>query len=286
MAADEVTQERIIRGMVGRDLGHRFPPHESHIGEEVLRIEDWTVHHPTDPERVVVDGANLTVRAGEIVGLAGLMGAGRTELAMSVFGRSYGSNITGNLYLHGKEIKAATVSEAISHGIAYATEDRKKYGLNLIEDIRSNISAASLSRVSRGGFVNANEEIKVAEEYRQSMNIKSPTVLALAGKLSGGNQQKVVLSKWLFTDPQVLILDEPTRGIDVGAKYEIYTLINRLAEAGKAVLVISSELPELLGICNRIYTLSAGRITGVLPREQATQENLMELMTKEREQVR
>ncbi|WP_456824923.1 multiple monosaccharide ABC transporter ATP-binding protein [Cellulomonas sp. P5_E12] len=286
MVTDEVTQERIIRGMVGRDLGHRFPPHESHIGEEVLRIEDWTVHHPTDPDRVMVDGADLTVRAGEIVGLAGLMGAGRTELAMSVFGRSYGSNITGKLFLHGKEIKANTVSEAIAHGIAYATEDRKKYGLNLIEDIRSNISAANLAQVSRGGFVNANEEIKVAEEYRQSMNIKAPTVLALAGKLSGGNQQKVVLSKWLFTDPQVLILDEPTRGIDVGAKYEIYTLINRLAEQGKAVLVISSELPELLGICNRIYTLSAGRITGVLPREQATQENLMELMTKERDQVR
>ena len=286
MVADEVTQERIIRGMVGRDLGHRFPPHESHIGEEVLRIEDWTVHHPTDPDRIVVDSANLTVRAGEIVGLAGLMGAGRTELAMSVFGRSYGSNITGKVFLHGKEIRVATVSEAIDHGIAYATEDRKKYGLNLIEDIRTNISAANLSKVSRGGWVNSNEEIKVAEGFRQSMNIKAPTVLALTGKLSGGNQQKVVLSKWLYTDPQVLILDEPTRGIDVGAKYEIYTLINRLAEEGKAVLVISSELPELLGICNRIYTLSAGRITGVLPREQATQENLMELMTKERDQVR
>ena len=286
MVADEVTQERIIRGMVGRDLGHRFPPHESHIGEEVLRIEDWTVHHPTDPDRIVVDGANLTVRAGEIVGLAGLMGAGRTELAMSVFGRSYGSNITGKVFLHGKEIRVATVSEAIDHGIAYATEDRKKYGLNLIEDIRTNISAANLSKVSRGGWVNSNEEIKVAEGFRQSMNIKAPTVLALAGKLSGGNQQKVVLSKWLYTDPQVLILDEPTRGIDVGAKYEIYTLINRLAEEGRAVLVISSELPELLGICNRIYTLSAGRITGSLPREQATQENLMELMTKERDQVR
>ncbi|WP_056588228.1 multiple monosaccharide ABC transporter ATP-binding protein [Cellulomonas sp. Leaf334] len=286
MVADEVTQERIIRGMVGRDLGHRFPPHESHIGDEVLRIEDWTVHHPTDPERVVVEGANLTVRAGEIVGLAGLMGAGRTELAMSVFGRSYGSRITGKVFLHGQEIRVASVSEAISHGIAYATEDRKKYGLNLIEDIKSNISAASLSKVSTSGFVNSNEEIKVAEGFRQSMNIKAPTVLALTGKLSGGNQQKVVLSKWLFTDPQVLILDEPTRGIDVGAKYEIYTLINKLAEEGKAVLVISSELPELLGICNRIYTLAAGRITGVMPREQATQENLMELMTKERDQVR
>ena len=286
MKADGVTQERIIRGMVGRDLGHRFPPHEPTIGEEVLRIEDWTVHHPTDPERIVVDGASLNVRAGEIVGLAGLMGAGRTELAMSLFGRTYGSNTTGRVYLRGNEIKTRTVAEAIAHGIAYATEDRKKYGLNLIEDIRNNITAASLKKVSRLGWVNANEETKVAEGFRTSMNIKAPTVAALAGKLSGGNQQKVVLSKWLFTDPEVLILDEPTRGIDVGAKYEIYTLINKLAESGKAVLVISSELPELLGICNRIYTLSAGRVTGVLPREQATQENLMELMTKERDQVR
>ncbi|GIG19362.1 xylose ABC transporter ATP-binding protein [Cellulomonas chitinilytica] len=286
MKADGVTQERIIRGMVGRDLGHRFPPHEPNIGDEVLRIEDWTVHHPTDPDRVVVDGASLNVRAGEIVGLAGLMGAGRTELAMSLFGRTYGSHTTGRVYLRGNEIRTRTVAEAIQHGIAYATEDRKKYGLNLIEDIRNNITAASLKKVSRLGWVNANEETKVAEGFRQSMNIKAPTVAALAGKLSGGNQQKVVLSKWLFTDPEVLILDEPTRGIDVGAKYEIYTLINKLAEQGKAVLVISSELPELLGICNRIYTLSAGRVTGVLPREQATQENLMQLMTKERDQVR
>ncbi|MFI2754466.1 multiple monosaccharide ABC transporter ATP-binding protein [Cellulomonas sp. P22] len=286
MRAGDVTQERIIKAMVGRDLDQRFPDHVSHPGEEVLRIEDWTVHHPTQPGRIVVDGATLSVRAGEIVGIAGLMGAGRTELAMSVFGRSYGRNITGRVYLRGQEIRTRTVSEAIGHGIAYATEDRKKYGLNLIEDVRRNISAASLEKLSQAGWVNGNEEVKVAEDYRRSMNIKTPTVMALAGKLSGGNQQKVVLSKWIHTDPDVLILDEPTRGIDVGAKYEIYTIINRLADEGKAVLVISSELPELLGICDRIYTLSAGRITGVLPRDEATQESLMELMTKERDQVR
>ncbi|WP_265520744.1 multiple monosaccharide ABC transporter ATP-binding protein [Oerskovia flava] len=286
MRSGEVTQERIIRGMVGRDLDHRYPPHESHPGNEVLRIEDWTVHHPTQPQRVVVDRANLSVRAGEIVGIAGLMGAGRTELAMSVFGRSYGSHITGKVFMHGKEVSTRTVSEAIDHGIAYATEDRKKYGLNLIEDIRTNISAASLRTLSRAGWVNGNEEIKVAEDYRASMNIKAPTVMALTGKLSGGNQQKVVLSKWIYTDPDVLILDEPTRGIDVGAKYEIYTIINRLADAGKAVVVISSELPELLGICDRIYTLAAGRVTGSVSRENATQENVMELMTKERDLVR
>ncbi|GIG30311.1 multiple monosaccharide ABC transporter ATP-binding protein [Cellulomonas marina] len=286
MVADEVTQDRIISLMVGRDLEHRYPEHVSKVGAEILRIEDWTVHHPTQPERVIVDRANLEVKAGEIVGIAGLMGAGRTELAMSIFGRSYGSRISGKVFLHGKEIQTRTVSEAIAHGLAYTTEDRKHYGLNLIQDIKTNIAAASLRKFASGaGFVNGNEEIKVAEEYRRDMNIRTPNVLAQVGKLSGGNQQKVVLSKWIHTDPEVLILDEPTRGIDVGAKYEIYTIINRLADAGKAVIVISSELPELLGICDRIYTLSAGRITGQLPKEQATQESLMALMTKEREQV-
>lgn len=280
--AGEVTQERIIRGMVGRDLESYYPERESHPGEEVLRVEDWTVWHPTQ-ERKIVDGANFTVRAGEVVGIAGLMGAGRTELAMSVFGRAYGRNITGRMFVHGKEVRPKNVAEAIDAGLAYATEDRKHYGLNLIEDIRRNISAAALDKLASNGFVNGNEEIKVAEGYRKSMNVRAPSVASVVGKLSGGNQQKVVLSKWLYTDPEVLILDEPTRGIDVGAKYEIYTIINRLVASGKAVLVISSELPELLGICDRIYTLSAGRITGEVPVGQATQENLMELMTKEKE---
>jgi putative multiple sugar transport system ATP-binding protein len=284
LEAGAVTQERIIRGMVGRDLESFYPDRVSSPGEEVLRVEDWTVWHPTQ-DRKVVDDAAFTVRAGEVVGIAGLMGAGRTELAMSIFGRSYGRDISGRVYVRGKEVKARTVAEAIQHGIAYATEDRKRYGLNLIEDIRRNVSAAGLGKLSRRGWVNGNEETKVAEDSRRSMNIKAPSVMSIVGKLSGGNQQKVVLSKWLFTDPDVLILDEPTRGIDVGAKYEIYTIINRLVAEGKAVLVISSELPELLGICDRIYTLSAGRITGQLPVREATQESLMELMTKERESV-
>ncbi|WP_279536036.1 multiple monosaccharide ABC transporter ATP-binding protein [Blastococcus xanthinilyticus] len=282
MAAGEVTQDRIIRGMVGRDLDSYYPERASHPGEEVLRVEDWTVWHPSQ-DRKVVDGAAFDVRAGEVVGIAGLMGAGRTELAMSIFGRSWGRNISGRLFVHGKEVRARSVPEAIDHGIAYATEDRKHYGLNLIEDIRRNVSAAALGKLSRRGWVNGNEETKVAEASRRSMNIKAPTVSSVVGKLSGGNQQKVVLSKWLYTDPEVLILDEPTRGIDVGAKYEIYTIINRLVADGKAVVVISSELPELLGICDRIYTLSAGRITGQLPVREATQENLMELMTQDKE---
>ncbi|GAA1751054.1 multiple monosaccharide ABC transporter ATP-binding protein [Luedemannella helvata] len=280
LATDEVTEDRIISGMVGRDLEHRFPPHEPNIGSEALRIEDWTVHSPVQHERKVVAGANLVLRRGEIVGLAGLMGAGRTELAMSVFGRSYGHNISGRIFKDGREITLRSVRDAIDNGIAYATEDRKRYGLNLIQDIQRNVSAAALDKLASGGWVNDNEEHKVADSFRRSMNIKAPNVSAITGKLSGGNQQKVVLSKWIFTDPDVLILDEPTRGIDVGAKYEIYTIINRLADEGKAVLVISSELPELLGLCDRIYALSAGRITGEVSRADATQERLMQYMTK------
>jgi putative multiple sugar transport system ATP-binding protein len=278
--AASVSEDRIIAGMVGRDLDHRFPPHESSIGEEALRIEDWTVYSPTQHDRRVVSNASLTLRRGEIVGLAGLMGAGRTELAMSVFGRSYGVNISGRIYKDGRQIHVRSVRDAIKHGLAYATEDRKRYGLNLIEDIKRNVSAAGLGKLSRRGWVNDNEEYRVATGFRSSMNIKAPNVLSVTGKLSGGNQQKVVLSKWIFTDPDVLILDEPTRGIDVGAKYEIYTIINRLADEGKAVLVISSELPELIGLCDRIYALSAGRITGEVTREDATQERLMQYMTK------
>ncbi|MDQ0736976.1 multiple monosaccharide ABC transporter ATP-binding protein [Arthrobacter agilis] len=278
-----VTEERIIRGMVGRDMESRYPERTPAIGEEVLRVEDWTVHHPQESARVIVDAANLNVRAGEVVGIAGLMGAGRTELAMSIFGRSYGSRITGTLYKNGTPITTRTVGEAIGHGIAYATEDRKRYGLNLIDDIKRNISGAALGKLAKRGWVDSGREAVVAGDYRKSMNIKAPSVTAVTGKLSGGNQQKVVLSKWMFSDPDVLILDEPTRGIDVGAKYEIYTIINRLAAEGKAVIVISSELPELLGICDRIYTLAEGRITAEVPIEQATPELLMQYMTKEKD---
>lgn len=282
IAKQDVTEDRIIKDMVGRDLEHRYPDHTPHIGEELLRVEDWTAHHPQDTSRVMVDNVNLHVRAGEIVGIAGLMGAGRTEFAMSLFGQSYGSKITGKVFLRGKEIKTRTVAEAIEHGIAYATEDRKTYGLNLIEDIKRNISMASLKKLEKYGLVHDNEEYAVANEYRKSMNIKAPSVLVKTGKLSGGNQQKVVLSKWIYSDPDVLILDEPTRGIDVGAKYEIYTIINRLAAAGKGIIVISSELPELLGISDRVYALSEGRITGELPVEEATPEAMLKLMTMEK----
>jgi putative multiple sugar transport system ATP-binding protein len=283
MHADEVSEDRIIRGMVGRDLSNRYPAHESQVGEELLRIEDWTVHHPLDASREIIHQANLTVRAGEIVGIAGLMGAGRTELAMSVFGQSYGAGISGTVYKRGTPVKTHTVTQAIDAGIAYVTEDRKRYGLNLIDDIKRNISGSALGKLASWGFVNASEETTVAGQFLKNLNIKAPNVDVLTGKLSGGNQQKVVLSKWMYADPEVLILDEPTRGIDVGAKYEIYTIINSLADQGKGIIVISSELPELLGICDRIYTLSEGSITADVPRSEATPEVLMQYMTQERE---
>ncbi len=248
-----ISEERIIRGMVGRDLEHRYPERTRNIGEVAFEVEDWSVRHPIDQQRMVVDGASLNVRRGEIVGIAGLMGAGRTELAMSVFGRSYGRWAAGTVRLHGREIRTRTVPEAIGHGIAYVTEDRKQLGLNLIDDISRNISLSALGKVARFGRVDRHEEARVAESFRRTMNIKAPTVFTRTGTLSGGNQQKVVLSKWIFAGPEVLILDEPTRGIDIGAKAEIYTVIAELAAQGKAVLVISSELPELLGLCDRIY---------------------------------
>ena len=275
----DTDESRIIRAMVGRDLNSLFPPREPDIGDELFRVEHWTVHHPVDTERVVIDDASFMVRAGEIVGFAGRMGAGRTELAMSIFGRMYGTGSSGEVYKNGQQIDVRTVDAAIKHGIAYATEDRKRYGLNLIGDIQVNVSASALSRLARLGVVDRYREYKVADSYRYKMNIKAPSVAAITGRLSGGNQQKVVLSKWMFTGPDVLILDEPTRGIDVGAKYEIYGIINELAAQGKAVIVISSELPEVIGLSDRIYTISEGRITAEVSRDDATQETLMRHMT-------
>ena len=278
-----VEESEIIRHMVGRPLDNRYPEHEPTIGGEALRIEDWTVLHPVDPGRRVVDGANIALRHGEIVGLAGLMGAGRTELAMSLFGRAYGRDISGRVFKDGREIEIGSVASAIRHGLAYVSEDRKRYGLNLIESIRRNMSSAAPWRFSSRGVLDLHEERRAVAELSAQMNVRAPTIESPVGGLSGGNQQKVVLGKWVATEPDVLILDEPTRGIDVGAKYEIYTIINRLADAGKAVLVISSELPELLGICDRIYTLSAGRITADIDRQDADQEILMRHMTQVKE---
>ena len=273
-----LSEDHIVRDMVGRDMTHRFPEHHRTPGEILLEIEDWTVWHPEHADRKVIKGANLTVRAGEVVGIAGLMGAGRTELAMSIFGRSYGRNISGAIRLKGRPADVSTVSRAIDAGISYVTEDRKSLGLVLDETIRFNTTLANLEGVSGRGVLKKNEETVVAERYREALGTRTPSVFQKVVNLSGGNQQKVVLAKWLFTSPEVLILDEPTRGIDVGAKYEIYTIINELAAEGKGVVLISSEMPELLGMCDRIYVMSEGALVGELAAAQASQERIMSLI--------
>ncbi|MBF4993130.1 ATP-binding cassette domain-containing protein [Arthrobacter gandavensis] len=279
VAVDGANEDRIIKGMVGRSLESRFPDHTPHIGEVFFEVRDWTVGHPTVPDRMVCKGSNFHVRRGEIVGFAGLMGAGRTELARSLFGRSYGNFINGQIIKDGREIVLKTVPQAISNGLAYVTEDRKTLGLNLLDDIKATTVASNLKKITKCLVVDKDDEYRYAEEYRRSLRTKAPTVDEGVSKLSGGNQQKVVLAKWMFTDPDLLILDEPTRGIDVGAKYEIYGIIQQLANQGKGVIVISSELPELLGLSDRIYTIFEGSITGELSKADASQENLMRLMT-------
>jgi putative multiple sugar transport system ATP-binding protein len=272
--------------MVGRDITHRFPPRDSHIGEVIFEVRDWNAYHPLHADRKVSNNVNINVRKGEVVGIAGLMGAGRTELAMSLFGRSYGTRISGQAYRHGKEVDISTIDKAISNGIAYATEDRKAYGLVLIQQIKNNITLANLEAVSDGGMViNEPKELTVTRGYRDKLNIKCSSIRQLALNLSGGNQQKVVLSKWLFASPEILILDEPTRGIDVGAKYEIYTIINQLASEGKGIIFISSELPEILGICDRIYVMRDGKIVGEMPASEASQEAVMTHIMIEQEEV-
>jgi putative multiple sugar transport system ATP-binding protein len=273
--AETVSEDRVIKHMVGRDMADRYPKRTPQIGDKVFEVKNWQVHHELHADRQVIKGIDLHIRRGEIVGIAGLMGAGRTELAMSIFGRSYGQGISGQVLLHGQVIDTSTVQKAIDHGIAYVTEDRKGYGLVLEETIAWNTTLANLPAVSSYSVIDEGREFGVAEEYRRKLNIRSPDVLARTVNLSGGNQQKVVLSKWLFSNPEVLILDEPTRGIDVGAKYEIYTIIAQLAAEGKCVLMISSEMPELLGMCDRICVLNEGTFVAEFSAAQATQEKIM-----------
>ena len=275
--SEPVSEQRIIKGMVGREMDNRFPKREGvAIGDIKMEVSHWTVHHPLYSERKVVDDVSMYVRAGEVVGIYGLMGAGRTELAMSIFGQSYGTNFSGELKLDGKPIKLRrSEADAIRHRIAYVTEDRKGNGLVLSQSVRVNTSLANLGAVSNNAVIDGDREYAVAEEYREKLKIKTPTVEQLVGNLSGGNQQKVLLSKWMFAEPDILMLDEPTRGIDVGAKYEIYCIINDLAAAGKSVLLISSELPEILGMSDRIYIMNEAKIVGEMEAENATQENIM-----------
>ncbi|TNH40507.1 multiple monosaccharide ABC transporter ATP-binding protein [Paracoccus haeundaensis] len=280
-ARQGLTEDRIVRDMVGRDMAHRYPDRDRRAGEVLFELQGWNVWHPEQRDRQMIRDLSMNVRAGEVVGIAGLMGSGRTELAMSVFGRSYGRDIAGQALVRGRPVDLSTVDRAIAAGLAYVTEDRKTLGLILDETIRRNTILANLDGVARRGVVDETRETEVAETYRRQLRIRTPSVFQKVMNLSGGNQQKVVLAKWLFTDPDVLILDEPTRGIDVGAKYEIYSIINDLSAAGKGVVMISSEMPELLGMCDRIYVMNEGRFVGELTADQASQEAIMSLIVRE-----
>ena len=273
---DDISETRIIKGMVGREITDRFPKrHDVEIGDVMMEVKNWTVYHPEFSERKVCDDVSINVKAGEVVGIYGLMGAGRTELAMSIFGRSYGIGISGTLLLKGRPVTLKSPKQAIEAGLAYVTEDRKGNGLVLSNSILRNTTLANLKGVSNGTFIDNDKEYAVAQEYVEKLRTKTPSVEQLVGNLSGGNQQKVLLAKWMFANPDVLILDEPTRGIDVGAKYEIYCIINDLAKAGKSVIMISSELPEVIGMSDRIYIMNQAKIVGEMKASEATQENIM-----------
>jgi putative multiple sugar transport system ATP-binding protein len=273
---DEFSEDRIIKGMVGRPMDDRYPSREHKVQKEVgLEVKHWTVHHPLYHEKVVDHDISFKVHKGEVVGFSGLQGAGRTELAMSIFGKSYGTGISGELYLNGEKVDLKTPEEAIRHKVAYVTEDRKVNGLILGESIRFNTTLARLDKVCSNGIIDTTSEKKVAEDMTEAMGTKTPSIEQKVGNLSGGNQQKALLGKWMFTEPDILILDEPTRGIDVGAKYDIYCLINKMVEEGKSVIMISSEMPELIGMCDRIYVMNEGELKGELAASEATQEKIM-----------
>ena len=273
---DEFSEDRIIKGMVGRPMDDRYPKREHNVRPEVgLEVKNWTVYHPLYHEKIVDHDISFKVHKGEVIGFSGLQGAGRTELAMSIFGKSYGTNISGELYIDGKQVDLKNPEQAISHKIAYVTEDRKTNGLILGESIRFNTTLARLDKVCAKGVIDVTEEKNAAEEMTTAMGTKTPSVEQKVGNLSGGNQQKALLGKWMFAEPDILILDEPTRGIDVGAKYDIYCLINEMVDNGKSVIMISSEMPELIGMCDRIYVMNEGELRGELDAKDATQEKIM-----------
>ena len=272
---DDFSENTIIAAMVGRDITDRFPKRASKVGDVCFEVKNWCVDHPVFDGIKVCDNVNFNLRKGEVLGISGLMGAGRTELAMSIFGHSYGANISGQIFLNGKEIELPYVKSAISHKIAYVTEDRKGNGLILSQTITQNTVSARPEKVSKHGFYNFDECRRVAQDSEKEMRTKCATVDEAVGNLSGGNMQKVLLGKWLFADPDILILDEPTRGIDVGAKYEIYCIINRMVAEGKSVILISSEMPEVLGMSDRIYVMNEGRMIAEMNAKDASQEKIM-----------
>ena len=275
---DDISEANIIKNMVGRSMENIYPPREKkEFGPVRLEIKNLTVENPATGREMLHD-VNITVRQGEIVGLQGLMGAGRTESALSIFGNPYKYKIkSGEVIIDGVSHWFKSPKDAMNAGIAYVSEDRKGNGLVLIQDIKYNISLANLKELVNGWSIDENKEIVVANQFVKDINIRTPSVEQKVGNLSGGNQQKVQIAKWLFSKPKVLILDEPTRGIDVGAKFEIYSLMNKMVEEGMSIIMISSELPEVLGMSDRLYVMSEGYITGELTREEATEEKVMKM---------
>ena len=276
----EVTENILIKNMVGREINNIYPEKTTKPSDEVVfEIKNWNAYHPMLGRDILKD-INFYVKKGEIVGFAGLMGSGRTELALSLFGNPEHYRVSGDIYIKGEKKQFHHPEGAIKAGVAYVTEDRKGDGLILIQDVKQNITLANLKEIcSERGLVDQNAEVKVANEYKNNLDIKTPSIEQKVTNLSGGNQQKVSLAKWLFVKPDILILDEPTRGIDVGAKYEIYTIMTDLVKKGMSIIMISSELPEILGMSDRVYIVSSGKLTGELPIEEATQEKIMELAT-------
>jgi len=275
---ENMTNDLMISRMVGRDMTERFPHVEHEIGETLFEVKNWTVKDPELETRNLVDNVSFELKRGEILGIAGLMGSGRTELAMSIFG-CYKGYTTGQMFLEGNEIKTKNPMDAIRAGISYLSEDRKKYGLNMLMDIEDNITLSALDKISKGGVIDQSQKVVYANKYIDEMNIKTPSSRQMVVNLSGGNQQKVVLGKWLMTDPKILILDEPTRGIDIGAKYEIYTIMNQLIQRGVSVIMISSELPEVLGMSDRIMVMHEGKLKAILDNKDITQEVVMTYAT-------
>jgi putative multiple sugar transport system ATP-binding protein len=276
---DEINRDVLIKNMVGRSIDNIYPEREKReLGEVIFEVRDWNAYD-TNLGREILKDINIQVHKGEVVGITGLMGAGRTELALSLFGNAAGYNLRGEMILKGKQVRFSHPKKAIKAGLAYVTEDRKGDGLILIQDVKTNITLANLDRILRYGVINGNVEIKDARDYSDSLNIKTPSIEQKVVYLSGGNQQKVSLAKWLYVRPDIMILDEPTRGIDVGAKFEIFTIMNQLVKEGMSIIMISSELPEILSMTDRIYVISDGRLTGELEAKDADQESIMSLAT-------
>ncbi|MBW6466410.1 MAG: sugar ABC transporter ATP-binding protein [Brevefilum sp.] len=276
----EVNEDVLIKNMVGRSIENIYPPREElPVGEVIFEVRNWNAYDPR-LERQILKGVNINLKKGEILGITGLMGAGRTELAKSIFGNTDGYQIEGEILVNGEPVRFSAPSNAIKSGLAYVTEDRKGNGLILIQDVKTNITIANLKRIlNRGFLIDENAEIRDAREYRESLDIRTPSINQLVLYLSGGNQQKVSLAKWLYVQPEIMILDEPTRGIDVGAKFEIFTIMNQMVEQGMSIIMISSELPEILGMTDRIYVISEGVVTGELMTKEADQEIIMRYAT-------